>query len=86
MVVVKVADEDVAGKIDTQFIAEQFTHVENVSIVFICTSEGGQEDEWIDNAGMRHIVIVLPHKMVGRMKDARPLMLRKARKRLRLPG
>lgn len=86
MIVVKVADEDVADKIDTQYIAEQFSHVENVGIVFICTSEGGKDDEWIDNAGIRHIVILLPYKMVKRVKDARPMMLKKVKKRLGMEG
>ena len=84
MVVVKVVDQDVADKVDTQYIAEQFSNLENVGIVYICTREGGKEDEWVDEAGMRHIVIHLPYKTVKRNKDIKPLMLKKARKRLGL--
>lgn len=82
MKVVKVVDEDVANKVDTRYIAEQFTEVQDVGLVFICTSEGGEEDEWIDASGLRHIVIHLPYKEVKQLTDARPLMLAKAKERL----
>lgn len=85
MIVVKVVDQDVAPKIDTQYIEEQFAEVENVGIVYICTSEGGEEDEWIDEeSGSRNIVIHLPYKEVKRLADARPLMLARAKERLGL--
>lgn len=45
MVVVKVVDHDVADKVDAQYIAEQFTDMQNVGIVYICTVEGGEEDD-----------------------------------------
>jgi hypothetical protein len=85
MRVVKVVDENVAGKVDTRYIAEQFPEVQNVGIVFICTSEGGEEDDWVDDkSGMRCIVIHLPYKEVIGMRDARPLMLQKVKERLGL--
>lgn len=84
MVVVKVVDEDIADKVDTQYIADQLASFQNVGIVFICTREGGKEDDWIDETGIRHIVIHLPYKTVKRTKDVRPLMLARAKKRLGL--
>ena len=86
MIVVKVVDQDIAEKVDTQYIAEQFANLQNVGIVYICTQEGGKEDEWVDETGMKHIVIHLPYKTVKRFKDVRPLMLKKAKKRLGLAG
>lgn len=82
MVVVKVVDQEVADKVDTQYIEQQFAGLENVGIVFICTSEGGEEDDWTDEEGMRNIVIHLPYKEVRRLKDVKPLMLAKAKERL----
>ncbi|MBP6826026.1 MAG: hypothetical protein KA165_05670 [Saprospiraceae bacterium] len=84
MVVVKVVDQDIADKIDTHYIERQLTGWENVGIVYICTSEGGEEDEWTDEEGMRNIVIHLPYKEVKQMNDIRPLMLAKAKERLGL--
>lgn len=85
MIVVKVVDQDVALKVDTQYIEEQFAEVQNVGIVYICTSEGGEEDEWIDEESGRHnIVIHLPYQEVKRLADVRPLMLARARERLGL--
>lgn len=82
--VVKVVDEDIADKVDTYFIEQQFAGLENVGIVYICTSEGGEEDEWTDEEGMRNIVIHLPYKEVKKLADVRPLMLAKAKERLGL--
>ncbi len=83
MKVVKVVDQDVAPKVDTQYIAEQFAEVQNVGIVYICTSEGEEDDEWIDEvSGRRHIVINLPYLEVKQLADVRPLMLAKAKERL----
>lgn len=70
--VVKVVDEDIADKVDTYFIEQQLAGLENVGIVYICTSEGGEEDEWTDEEGMRNIVIHLPYKEVKRLADVRP--------------
>ena len=85
MVVVKVVDEDIANKIDTQYIRQHFAHVQMVAIVYICTSEGGEEDEWIDeDTGVRQIIIHLPYKFVRQSADVRPLMLARAKERLGL--
>lgn len=82
MLVLKIVDRDVANKIDTTYIAEELANVQNVGIVFICTSEGGEEDDWIDEDGIRQIVIHLPYKVIKRLADARPLMLERAKERL----
>lgn len=85
MTVIKVVDEDVADKVDAAYIAEQFTKVKNIGITYICTSEGGEEDEWIDDeTGIRHIVIHLPYKVIKGLADARPFMLARAKERLGL--
>jgi hypothetical protein len=87
MNVVKVVDEDIGGKVDTNYIEEQLLDIANVTIVYICTSEGGEEDDWIDDeSGVRYLVIHLPYKEVKRLADARPLMLKKAKERLGLKG
>jgi hypothetical protein len=75
MVVVKMVDEAVAEKVDTTYIAEKLAHIHNVSIVFVCTEEGGAEDDWIDSEGMRHLVLQLPYALVRVLPDARSLML-----------
>lgn len=84
MLVIKVVDEDIADKVDTKYIADQFVHVHDADIIFICTSEGGEEDDWVDESGVRQIIIHLPYKDVKRTADIRPLMLAKARERLGL--
>lgn len=86
MVVVKVADQDTFDKVDTQYIKDQFSHLQNIGIVYICTPEGGEEDDWTDDDGLRHIVIYLPYEEVRNTLDARPLMLRRAKERLGLTG
>lgn len=75
MVVVKIVDEAVAEKVDTTYIAEKLAHLKNVSIVFVCTEEGGAEDDWMDADGMRHLVIQLPFALVRVLPDAREMML-----------
>jgi len=82
MVVVKVVDQDVAEKVDTIYIQEHFANLQNIGLVYICTSEGGEEDEWYDEDGVRQIVIHLPYMEVKKLADARPLMLAKAKTRL----
>lgn len=85
MVVVKIADEDIANKVDTQFVRHTLGRVEGVAITFICTREGGEEDEWVDEeTGIRQIVIQLPYRVVKQSKDIRPLMLELAKVRLGL--
>ncbi len=84
MNVVKVADHDVFEKVDTQFVEDQLANIEHVGIVFICTSEGGEEDDWTDEDGLRYIIIHLPYDEVRRSQDVRPLMLARAKERLGL--
>jgi len=84
MIVVKVVDQDIADKVDAQYIEAQFSDLPDIGIVFICTPEGGEEDDWTDDDGLRHIVIPLPYEEVRKSPDARPLMLAKTRERLGL--
>ncbi len=84
MVVVKVVEKDVLAKVDTQYIAKQLSDLPDIGIIYVCTADGGEEDDWIDEKGLRHIIICLPYEEVLEMSDARPLMLAKARERLGL--
>lgn len=84
MIVVKVVDQDVADKVDTPFIEATFSELPDIGIIFVCTPEGGEEDDWTDEDGLRHIVIQLPYDEVQKMPDARPLMLARAKQRLGL--
>jgi len=85
MKVTKVVDQDIAEKIDIQYIRNQFTDVPNVGIIYICTLEGGEEDDWVDDeTGIRYIVIHLPYKQVKKGIDIRPMMLARAKERLGL--
>ena len=86
MVVVKVVDHDVLDKVDTQYIEDQFADLPNIGIVFICTREGGEEDEWTEADGQHYIVIHLPYEVVRKSQDVRPMMLEKARARLGMVG
>ena len=81
MVVTKVVDEGIANKVDTQYISNQFRELENISIIYICTEEGGEEDDFEED-GIRYIVIQLPYEEVRQLQDARTMMLRKAKDRL----
>jgi hypothetical protein len=83
MKVIKVVEEDIANKIDTAYILEQFQHIEKVVITFMCTKDGRELDDWVDEDG-RYIMIRLPYKEVKKMKDVRSLMLAKAKERLGL--
>lgn len=85
MQVTKIVDEDIEGKIDIQYVEKHLSSVPNVAIAYICTSEGGEEDEWIDDeSGIRFIVIHLPYKVIKGLTDARPFMLARAKERLGL--
>lgn len=84
MDVIKVADEDISHKIDTQYIAKQFPELMQVGVLFFCTREGGDNDEWTDDSGFRHIVIQLPYEEVQGLENAREMMLEKVRQRLGL--
>ena len=74
MIVVKVVEQDIADKIDTDFISDHFKGLENIGIVFICTKEGEEERDYIED-GMRYITINLPYEIVQQLKDVRPMML-----------
>jgi len=82
MIVVKVADHDVFEKVDTQYVEDQLADLEHIGIVFICTSEGGEEDDWTDEDGLRYIIINLPYETVRQLPDAQLLMLAMAKQRL----
>lgn len=84
MRVVKIVEDDVFDKIDTQFISSQFPQIENIGISFICTEEDQDDDDWVDESGKRHIVITLPCQLVKHSTDVRHLMLAKAKERLGL--
>ena len=83
MVVTKIVDEIIANKIDTKYISNQFSELENVSIIYICTEEGGEDDDFEED-GVRYIVIQLPYEEVWELQDARSMMLAKAKERLGL--
>ena len=83
MKVIKVVEEDVADKIDTLYILEQFRHIDEVGITFLCTKDEREEDDWVDEDG-RHIVIYLPYEEVKNMADIKPMMLAKVKERLEL--
>ena len=84
MQVTKVVDEDIEDKVDTRYVEQVLAYIPNVGILYICTVEGGDEDEWVDDSGMRYIVIHLPYKVIKQMPDARPFMLARAKERLGL--
>ena len=83
MEVTKMVDEDISEKVDIDYIEDHFKALPNIRILYICTLESGEEDDWFED-GFRYIVIDLPYKQVRKMKDARPLMLSKAQERLGL--
>ncbi len=57
----KVAQEDVADKIDTSYILALFQHMNKVAITFPRTKDEREVEDWTDEDG-RHIVIRLPYK------------------------
>ncbi len=85
MIVAKIVDQYTIDKVDTQYISDQFTHLENIGMVFTCVEDGGDEDDWTDeDDGMRYVSIILPYEEVLKMEDIRPMMLAKAKERLGL--
>lgn len=48
----------------------------------ICIQKGRDEDDWIDEDGIRQIVIHLPYTEVKFSSDVCPMILMKATKRL----
>lgn len=81
MEVTKMVDEDISEKVDINYIEDHFKALSNVRIMYICTLESGEEDDWVED-GFRYIVIDLPYKEVKSMEDVRPLMLQKAKDKL----
>lgn len=81
MEVTKMVDEDISEKVDIDYIENHFKSVPDVRILYICTVESGEEDDWMED-GYRYIIIHLPYQEVKKMKDVRPLMLAKAEEKL----
>lgn len=77
MIVVKIVEQEVADKIDTQYVSAQFSHVQNVGIVFLCTQDENdqEEDEWVDDKGRHNFIIRLPYDFVKRSPDVRDFMV-----------
>ena len=82
MIVVKIAEKEVADKIDTQYVSAQFSHVENVGVTFLCTLDDQEEDEWVDDKGRQHYIIRLPYDMVKHSNDIRAFMVAIVKERL----
>ena len=82
MTVVKIAEQEVADKIDTQYVSEQFSHLANVGITFLCTLDDQEEDDWIDEKGKHQFIIRLSYDMVQRLPNVRDYMVAKVRERL----
>ena len=76
-------DEDVSDKVDIDYIEHQFRSITDVRILYICTPDDGEEDDWIED-GFRYIIIHLPYQKVKKMKDVRPMMLARAKEKLGL--
>ena len=49
MKVLKVVEEDIADKIDTLYILEQFRHIDSVAITFLCTKDEREVNDWIES-------------------------------------
>jgi len=84
MRVLKVVDEDINDKIDIEYIEEELGSFQNIGIVYICTSEGGAEDEYVDADGTQIYVIHIPYELAKKNFDVRPIMLARAKERLGL--
>lgn len=84
MEVVKIAEEAIADKIDTQYVSAQFPHVENVGICFLCTQDENdqEEDEWVDENGRHNFIIRLPYDLVKSSPDVRDFMVGVVKERL----
>ncbi len=82
MEVVKIVAQEIADKIDTQYVSAQFPHVQNVGIIFLCTLDDQEEDEWIDEKGRHNFIIRLPYDLVERSNDVRSFMVAMVKERL----
>jgi hypothetical protein len=85
MDVTKIVEQEVADKIDTQYISAQFSHVQNVGIVFLCTEDENdqEEDEWVDDKGRHNFIIRLPYDLVKHASDVRDFMVAIVKERLK---
>ena len=84
MEVTTIVEQDIADKIDTQYVAAQFSDVQNVGIVFLCTQDENdqEEDEWIDDKGRHNFIIRLPYDLVKNSADVRDFMVAIVKERL----
>ncbi len=84
MIVVKIVEQEIADKVDTQYVAAQFPHRPNVGITFLCTQDENdqEEDEWIDEKGRHQFIIRLPYDVVRTSSDVRAFMVAKVKERL----
>ena len=84
MIVVKIVEQEIADKVDTQYVAAQFPHLPNVGITFLCTQDENdqEEDEWIDDKGRHQFIIRLPYEVVKKSPDVSGLMVAKVKERL----
>lgn len=84
MDVTKIVEQEVADKIDTQYVSAQFSHVQNVGIVFLCTQDENdqEEDEWVDDKGRHNFIIRLPYDLVKSSPDVRAFMVAIVKDRL----
>ena len=84
MEVVKIVEEAISDKIDTQYVAAQFSHVQHVGIVFLCTQDENdqEEDEWVDDKGNHNFIIRVPYDLVKRSNDVRPILVAIVKERL----
>ncbi|MCB9305513.1 MAG: hypothetical protein H6565_02860 [Lewinellaceae bacterium] len=84
MDITKIVEQAVADKIDTQYVSAQFSHVQNVGIVFLCTQDetDQEEDEWVDDKGRHNFIIRLPYDLVKSSPDVRDFMVAIVKERL----
>lgn len=84
MTVVKIVEQEVDDKVDTQYVAAQFPHLPNVGITFVCTEDetDQEEDEWVDEKGRRQFIIRLPYDLVKQSADVRAFMVAIVKERL----
>ena len=84
MDVTKIVEQEVADKIDTQYVSAQFSHVQNVGIVFLCTQDENdqEEDEWVDDKGRHNFIIRLPYDLVKSSPDVRDFMVAIVKERM----
>ena len=77
MKVVKIVEQAIADKVDTQYVAAQFPHLPNVGITFLCTQDetDQDEDEWVDEKGRHNFIIRLPYDLVRHAVDIRAFMV-----------